>query len=126
MIVSVACSAPHEPPLTGASSIAMPRSASRPARARVSSGEIVLMSISTEPSAIASAFAAVRLKATTLKPALARLRGIGAPMMPVPTTPIVSRSDISGPPCTFVRRRECLRRALRGLARWERLASVPI
>ena len=55
MIVSVACSAPHEPPLTGASSIAMPRSANRPARACVSPGEIVLMSISTEPSAIAPA-----------------------------------------------------------------------
>ena len=69
-----------------------------PAARPTSAGEAATVTPSARS---ASAFAAVRLKAMTGKPAFARLRAIGAPMMPVPTTPIVCCSDINGPPCYF-------------------------
>ena len=49
MIESLASRAPVGPPLTGASSMAMPRSASAAAMVRVAAGEIVLISTSSFP-----------------------------------------------------------------------------
>jgi hypothetical protein len=55
MIDSVPASAPWNPPDTGASSIAMPRSASAAAKRRVSTGEMELMSTRVLPGRIVSA-----------------------------------------------------------------------
>jgi hypothetical protein len=49
MIESVALTAPISPPLTGASSIVPPFSAISPARRRVATGEMLLMSITSDP-----------------------------------------------------------------------------
>ncbi len=49
MIERVPAFAPTSPPLTGASSISMPRAASASAISRVTDGEMVDMSITTEP-----------------------------------------------------------------------------
>src|SRR5258708_7873943 len=46
---SVPAIAPLSPPLTGASSVAIPRSANRSARVRVATGELVLISMTTSP-----------------------------------------------------------------------------
>lgn len=55
MIESVALIAPTSPPDTGASSMSIPRARRRSAKDRVDTGEIVLMSTTTEPGLAPSA-----------------------------------------------------------------------